>query len=78
MSVNDFWDWYYYHINTLVLACWTLPPSAEPMRGDPPNEAERFDEPFFFSGVNEIEPHRLWLAKRIVPFFSTSLFLRSS
>ena len=67
-----------HHIITLALAHRPLPPSAKPTRCDLHNSAEKLYRPNFFPGVDKGEPHRLWPAKKIAAFFSTSLSSRTN
>jgi len=53
-----------HQIIPLSLAHWAKPPSTEASRCNPQNLAEKRNRPFFFPGVNEGEPHRLWSAKK--------------
>jgi hypothetical protein len=62
-----------HHIIALSLAHRSYPPRTKTPRGDLHHTAEKLDGPFFFPGIDEGEPHRLWPAKKMVAFFSTSL-----
>lgn len=61
-----------HHVFALTLTHWADPPYTKAPRCDLHDTAQKLDRPNSFPGFDESKPHRLWPAKKIAAFFSTS------